>query len=237
METISNENAARIRMTPGEFIRQTEIVNCGNLRNNEDNFQNVEIDGFTVENKNLIRTEFHYAKLSNATFSGVNLEGADFQFSELRNVTFLRCTFKRGGFNFAKMDNVRFQECLLDSSSFSFASGDSTFENCSMTGAEFHRTALRIVMNTCDGQAAQFNSCADLNIQAENCDFLQTEFNDGTFFGTMTKCVFANTDFSGSDCRSLKLVNCRIRSINTDGSCGIDVDSSVGDDEDDFPFA
>ena len=48
---------------------------------------------------------------------------------------------------------------------------------------------------------------------------------------------FANTDFSGSDCRSLKLVNCRIRDINDAGSCGIDADSSGSDDEDDFPFA
>lgn len=230
-------SSARIRMTSEEFIKQANIVTGGNLRNHEDNFQKIEIENLAVENKNLIRTEFHYAKLTNATFSGVNLEGAYFQFAELENVIFLKCTFQRGGFNFAKMNNVRFRECLLDNSSFHFASGNAAFEKCSMTGAEFHRTTLDIVMNTCDGQSAEFNSCAGLNIQAENCDFHQAEFKDGRFSGTMKKCAFSNTDFCGSDCRSLVFSDCRIRDINDAGSCGINADSSGSDDEDDFPFA
>ncbi|MBO4632447.1 MAG: pentapeptide repeat-containing protein [Lentisphaeria bacterium] len=237
MNTVKNENsvpaADRIRMTPDEFLKKALMVSCGNLRNSEDNFQNLEIDGLTVENKNLVRTEFHYAKLTNAVFTGVNLEGADFQFAELDNVVFSRCLFKRGGFNFARMNNVRFQDCLLDSSSFSFAAGDAAFERCSMTGTEFHRTGLSIVMNTCDGQCAEFNSCAGLNIQAENCDFIRAEFNDGTFSGAMKQCVFANAEFCGSDCRSLSFSHCRIRDINDTGSCGISAASSDDDDEDD----
>ena len=243
MKTVKNENtvpaAVRIQMTPDEFLKKASMVSCGNLRNSEDNFQNLEIDGLTVENKNLVRTEFHYVKLTNAAFTGVNLEGADFEFAELDNVVFTRCLFKRGAFNFAKLSNVRFQDCLLDHSSFSFATGVAAFEHCSMTGVEFHRTGLEIVMNTCDGQGAEFNSCADLNIQAENCDFIRAEFNDGTFSGAMKQCVFANAEFYGSDCRSLSFSRCRLRDISDNGSCGIDIGSSDDDDDDNdnFPFA
>ena len=222
-----------------EFIKKADLAGLCNFQNssrdNDVKFFNIEISDFSVENKSIRRSDFSFSKISNVRFDGIDFEGSEFNFTELTNVTFFRCKLRRSGFDFSNMKNVIFEDSWLNTSSFGYASGDITYIRCKVHGMELHHTLAHLTFEQCSGEAMQANYCPNLSICATNCDFHRAEFVDSTFVGTMADSVFTDADFYGSDCRSLKFYNCKMRELNIQGSVGISI-SDNDDGEEDFEF-
>ena len=232
--TAVNTTAARNIMTEAEFIKQADRAGASNARNDEDNFQNIELANARIENKSLARSaEFNFSRLTDVTFVNVNLEGTEWNYTELENVTFIRCKLNRSEMDYAVMNNVRFDNCFMDSCSFDFASGSAQFNSCHLHGAEFHHTLANLTFNSCSGEAMELNYCPDLTICAEFCDFHRAEFVDGHFKGTMKQCVLTDSDWYSTDATQLDFVACGMRSLNISGSSGVTVATGNDDDDDD----
>ena len=233
-----NNTVVRNILSAEEFIEKADLAGLCNFQNssrdNDVKFFNIEISDFAVENKSIRRADFSFSKISNVRFEGIDFEGSKFNYTELTNVIFSRCKLCLSGFDFSNMKNVRAEDCWLDTSSFDYASGDITYIRCKVHGMELHHTLAALTFQECAGEAMQANFCPNLSICATNCDFHRAEFIDSTFVGTMADSVFTDADFYGSDCRSLKFYNCKMRELNMAGSVGIEIAGDSADEDFDF---
>ena len=225
----------RTVMSTAEF--QKKAAAAGSSRCSDD-FNGIEIADVTLENQSLARCEFNNSKLCGVVFVGADLEGIEFNFAELNSVTFYRCKLHRASFDFAKFTSVGFEECYIYSAaSFDFASGDISFTNCQMEGDEFHGSQCNITMNNCNAGRIEFKGCANLVINAVNCDFQRADITDSVLHGTLSGCVCSDADFSGSDCRDVSFNSCILREINKSYAKGIcNTVSDDDDDDDEFDF-
>lgn len=220
------------------FSKQATSCSIYNMRGEEKKFSNCAISGVDVENVSLENSEFFYAKLTDVNFNSVDLDSCEFRFAELENVTFVNCKLERSYFNFASLHNVHFINCILDRSEFDFAHGDAALENCSLKYCEMPMNALTLVMNHCCVERAEFNSCGQWQINAEDCNFNLAEFNDGKLNGSFKNCSMISAEFKNTDGAGMEFADCKLRDASLRGSHGIseNIDGDEDGDDDDFDF-
>ena len=229
-----NTDITRSIVTVSEFQKQIAKSGAGNCRNDENNFQYIEVSEANIGNQSLARlTEFNFSKFTDCTFFNINFEGSEWYYTELKNVKFINCKFNRTSFDYSVMTETTFANCFMDSASFDFAAGSIEFNNCHLHGAEFHHTLAALSFKSCSAEAMELNFCPNMNVCAENCDFHRAEFNDTKFIGSMKNCVLFGSDWHCSDVTQIVFTDCKTREINTSGSVGF---HTADKEEEEFDF-
>lgn len=218
-------NINRKVMAVSEFRDQVDLVSAGNF--DREKFHNIEIAGITLENRDLSRSEFLYAKLSDVKFVGVAFERGKFNFAELSNVVFENCMLESSEFNFCNFVNVRFINCVQNYSEFKFASGNVKFETCSLEMSKFSAAALDAGFARCNLNEAEFNYCPELKIDMARCILSRGEFKNSKLVGTLEECSLDQCNCVGFDATEVEFRNCNMLNLTLDGARGFEVNDEV----------